>query len=418
MDSPYVLRIIPFIFAVLTYCYTYKIGTTYFNRETGLLSIVILITTIPFNNFALQIRGYGLSTSLLIMLVYYCLLYLKDGHKRYLLFITGLTSLSLFTIPSNLYQIAGLTLYFVSIILIKGFKESNQNQISVLQSFVRSPYIKLVAGLALGCFIALLLYTPMFNDVFMNEYVKSGKWFQFSKFEYYVPYVADAVISGRWILIIIFVMAGFLGYQNYKHFLPKIFLFLLVCLSPFLIIFARGDGAPYRTFVVYMPLYSLILSAIIFSFWKVIFRNKKYNPLLIVGLLAYSLFVYHVQTDKISTKVFNDIHNEGRAQGLLHQYFTHHYQPLNDVNHFNGHYQKKPFPLVIYGCEPHGIPNYLEKFDIPYHFYGAVDSLLKVHDSIYIVTNHPGPFERNKEIEIELLNENYSYHNFLGYYQK
>ena len=77
LDCPWKLRILPFFYSFFTAYFIYKIGIKYANRTVGLLALILLMTSLPFYNFSLQIRGYSLSILLIVTLVYYLLLYYK-----------------------------------------------------------------------------------------------------------------------------------------------------------------------------------------------------------------------------------------------------------------------------------------------------------------------------------------------------
>jgi len=70
MDRPYIIRAPLLIFPAVTIYYLYRIGTEFFNRRVAVLSIVLLITTIPYYYYAIQLRGYSMSIMLITIILY------------------------------------------------------------------------------------------------------------------------------------------------------------------------------------------------------------------------------------------------------------------------------------------------------------------------------------------------------------
>ena len=69
----FIFRNFQFLISLVTAYFLVHIVKKYVSIKNSLLVLVILFTTIPFMNFSLQLRGYGLSTLLVIMLVYFSL---------------------------------------------------------------------------------------------------------------------------------------------------------------------------------------------------------------------------------------------------------------------------------------------------------------------------------------------------------
>jgi Ca2+/Na+ antiporter len=77
----------------------YLIGKRLFNRAVAYLGLIILVTTIPFYNFAVQIRGYSLSMTLVIMVLYYVWNFERTLRWRHAVGAILCAVLALYTIP-------------------------------------------------------------------------------------------------------------------------------------------------------------------------------------------------------------------------------------------------------------------------------------------------------------------------------
>jgi len=187
-DNPWKLRIVPFIYSVFTAYFTYKTGAKFLNRTVGLLALIILMTTLPYYNFSLQIRGYGLSMMLCVMLVYYLLSYFNNLKRKELIKTGLLACLLFYSIPSNLYFLLSILLALAFYIII------NKNSIAELlfNKYSFSAYVIVV-----GLLLALLLYLPMLNEVFSNKYVRLGNYFSLPILKTSVFYVVYGLVNNR-----------------------------------------------------------------------------------------------------------------------------------------------------------------------------------------------------------------------------
>lgn len=420
MDAPYKLRIIPLIYAALTLLLTYRFGIKFFNRFVGLLTVCILIFTIPYFNYALQIRGYGISTLLLLIIVYSSCSYLINPKNKYLAAAFLGSALIIYTIPSNIYPLLCLLL-FLGIYFIKSSIKTFKNKDSFdFKIISKSEHFKIILVIIIGIGISLLMYLPIFRAVFMNEYVVSSRYFKFDKVLPYFGQFLPAMISGRWLLLALSLIGLVFKFKREKQ--QYFFLFLLLVAGPIFLSLIRGDSAPLRVFLVSAPFFALLFAVGLLRFRELSLKNQyRFDSSIIPFVLVYSLFAFNRETKFIENHLLTDIKEEKRSQSLYYQYYSHHYQPLKDISAFKKLLSQKSLPVHVHGCEPHGVSNYLVKFDIPstHKFFQpkALDSLLLTNDSIYIITNHPSKIIKNG-YESKILNEELTYHNVLLFYKK
>ncbi len=72
MDHPWVIRIWQLPYTIITFAIFYLLCEKFFNKNIAIISTILLATSIPYYNFALQVRGYSLSI-MLLCIVLYCL---------------------------------------------------------------------------------------------------------------------------------------------------------------------------------------------------------------------------------------------------------------------------------------------------------------------------------------------------------
>jgi len=418
MDHPYKLRILSIFYSLLVLIFTYLIAKQFLNRTVGLLSVVVLMTTIVFHNFNHQIRGYALSTLFLMIIVYLCLAYLKSNRRHQLFLLSFIVCLFIYTIPSNLLPVISILVFLSCFFLIHHYKELKWISKSAFIKLICQPSFLLIIAIIIGVGMALCLYSWIFTDVFFNPYVESKKPFQLSQLTFYVPHIADGFASQRWMMLILFLTGFAINFAQIKKWLSPLFLFIAICTLPILMVFIGGNKAPLRVFVVIMPLMSLISAIGLYAFWGLIEKWFKYDLLFITIVVVYCLITFRGELKAIDQKLLNDIITNDRSHQLDYQYYAARYQPLEDVSSFKEDHYNKKYPVIIKGCEPHGITNYLKKFKIEFYQWQAFDSLVAEYDSLYIVTNHPNHFSTTPDFQVKRLNDKLTYHNFILYYQK
>lgn len=112
MNHTYVIRLVQLVYVIITLVVFYRLCRKFFNKYIALFSIILLTTSIPYYNFALQVRGYNLSILLLCIVLYY-LWKFEQGYS----WIDGLllalsSALFLYSMPSNLYTLCGIGLFY------------------------------------------------------------------------------------------------------------------------------------------------------------------------------------------------------------------------------------------------------------------------------------------------------------------
>ncbi len=409
LNNPWKLRIIPLFYSLCTLIFVYKIGLKFHNRLIAILGAGVLLTTIPYFNFSLQMRGYGLSTLLLVLFVYYIISHTRQPKKIYLLAVGLISAVLFYTIPSNAYFILSI-LFILGVHFILSTVKLKKMQI---KDILHNHYFHLTISIGLGVTTALALYSPIFREVFMNDYVIPDEPFLLSKIEYYFNHIFRGMNSNRWPLVIIGSLGLLLFLAKRKTWILPITIFLSICLFPIIIVYVRGDQPPSRVFTVIAPFFSLLISAGIYLIINRFIKMKSANHSVYGLILLYSVIIFTFEICANKKHTLSNIQEGKLSQNMYTQYYSSNYQPLLDVTDFNQYYQAQPLPVMINGCMPHGIPHYLDMFDIPYAKINAQDSLLSISDSIYVITNHPYSFDQIQEYDLSILNEDLTYHNVL-----
>lgn len=410
MDNPFVLRTLYLLYAIITAVYLYLIGRKFFSSTTGVLAVILLATNLPWYNFALQIRGYGLSAMLLSMFIYYALACLTTRSIKNLISVLLLSAALLYTLPSNLYPVISATGVVAIYGLVQFFSKSGHT----LGQLLRLPAFRIVLATVAGIGLAIALYFPILDDILSNPYLQPGKPFDFGMLRYYALNIPSAYISGRWMLLLLSIPGLLLLFRDKDNNRLAFSVLIITGILPPLIAYMRGDLAPLRTYTVLLPVVSLVAAAAIDQCWSKIDRRGRFIIPFLIIVLLYSGHIFDRERQKQDTHLLNDIEHNMRTQNLQYQFYSGRYQPLKDIREFKRDlYSNTILPVAIVDCEPHGVPNYLEKFDIPYLPDGSLDSLMTVNDSIWVITNHPDKVMHFPGWSAESKNKELTYHNVM-----
>lgn len=425
LDKPYLIRIPPFLYTIVALIVLGFICKRFYNTKVSILAILVLATSIPFFNFALQVRGYSLSIMLAVALFYYYLAYLRIKQTRALFYIGLFAALLFYTLPSNLYILlgfigcSGLEILYL---LIKHKSETIKQNIVRLKS-----QLLLVASFVLGILLALLFYSPVLKDVFFNDYVSSSHSFDFSVI-HSLPLVLKKFLSGRWFLLIIFATGLILLLSKFKDseaLLKDLLLITVVIITPFILGFLRGMPAPDRIYIVLIPLFALTLAIGI----DIVLSNalvRRFSSLVIFLLVVVSVVTFVSETRKVRAAVTDSIAGDYKLQDLYYNYYLWNYTPHKDVEQFRKLCYNDSSLVLIEGAEPHDLPNYLRRFGIHFYEEDSFDSCLmsicqkQKPDTFYVFSKRPNTLlkkanEQKFSYVGTYLKQNLTYHNVLQF---
>ncbi len=393
LEMPWRFRILPLFYSAITALFVFRISRYFTNSYGGLIAVVLLLTTLPYFTFSLQIRGYGLSMMLLSMFTFFVLEFFRGQRASQLAGIVISGALALYTIPSNLYFVLAVLapVPFFGMRL----KASNAN-------------LRVLLASLLGLLTGLAMYAPVFRDVFANDYVKPGPSFDTELISFYWANIPSSFISGRWILMLISLAGLVIGFRKWKN--MPLWICLSVLLLPMLLVLARGDRAPLRVFVVAAPFLSVLIAAGLFFLWK---RTKAAHVILFAGVVVYCSFVLAGQMEKAEQQVLTDIRDGRKSQDLFAQYYSWHYHPLADTRILRSIHKEAPLPVVVYRCEEHGIPYYLDIYNIPFRQTYKLEDLKSAGDAFYVMSNFPGRALSLPGYESTLISSSPSFHSII-----
>ena len=434
IDRPEKLRILMLAYTAVTLFYVYRTCKRFLNGAIACLALIILVTTVPFFNFAVQIRGYILSIMLLTMFLYYAWSFEQTRTKGSAAMVAVTTMLALYTIPLNLYFLMAAVCFYGFSSGLQLWKNRGNSSFAgtgrfSLSNELPADFQDLVVVLCViaGFSAAVVVYLPVLDLVINNRFVESGGLFHFPTLTTLAPRTIEYFISQRY-AIIAFASAGAL-YVIWslarKQRLPYTrYLACCVCLLllPFVFSFVRGDRPYFRVFVNLTPVFAIFVAINLYYGYLMLQRwMKKLHPawwILLAALYCQATFAYELRA--IDQSVYQDIQKNKRTQNIYYNYYQAHFRPKQLLQQFKlQHFDQNTPVFAGYYFDPATLPLYCDYFQIPFKQIKLhKEELFSSAAQIHVITARP--FKCIRKIRARyptavctVLNEKLSYHNVL-----
>jgi hypothetical protein len=413
LSSPWILRVVSGVYSTISVVVIFFIAKEKWDKRTALLTVVFLLSSWPFMNYAFQIRGYALSSCLLSLLVW--ILYRLGNVKYNILAFGGIAVLTfglIVTIPLNLYMLLVLGMFFGGRVILSWYKTKRlftANQYSDLLS---------AAAILLGTIAALGYYLPIFKEVFFNEYTVSQHLFHPHTLEVFFHFIIQ-FLSNKWILLMAFVFGiTMLKIRSLESVQKKeIVLLLLLCFGPFIISFVRGDWPPSRSFVTLMPYFALLLAICVITVLKLFVASDKLKTNLVAVLSLYCGIVFVVDIEKSEQMSQYNLMRGKRMHDLNANFFQTDYRPQKQAMLLKQHNSEK-LPVILESSEEYGFTYFLEDVGVDFTRPDNPDSLLStITGDFYVVSRRP--FQVMKKLcsipgnTVEILSDKVNFHTIL-----
>lgn len=302
MDSPALARIFPILLTIITLFYTYKASSKFFNSTAGFMSVIILLTCIPFLNFTMQLRGYTMSMTFMAKAIYYIWSY--DERPSVLNSIMTVFSIFglMYAIPSNIYFVLSLGIIYSLKWFINLRKDETGNESEKgITKWVKNPKFYLLLFIGLGTVFAFLAYLPILEDILNERHLQQlkGQSFYSHTLSKVIPFVVFYILSYRFLFIIplIFIVSAL-----YRHFKRKewsendtrLLVLFLVILVSFGISLARGDKPHQRTFIPLAVVFSILFGSASYSYLNSLkwFKSKELVSFFTIFIYCVISFIY------------------------------------------------------------------------------------------------------------------------------
>ena len=419
MDHPWVLRVFTLVYALGTIFFTYKCAEKIMGRKGALLSIIILCTTIPFYNFAVEIRGYCLAAFLLSAIAYFTFRFLETSSRISLCIIVIASAAAVYTIPLCLYSMASILIFLGAMVIMALIKKSSTEEDRVNRIHSLRIHISVMVAITSGVLLSMICYAIIFDLVFFNEYVVPDTAFDLAGSGLATQKVFVAFFTHRYWLFPL-IAAGLFAtiYQlivskNYKAFVSFYFLAIML-VFPFVVSLLRKDAAPDRTYVNLIPFFSMLIAWMINGLF--VFVTVWKGVIINASVALYCFVILSLQQKAVGEHLLNDIQTSRRSHDIYFNYYLQHFRPLSVVSNFKATAYNDSSFVVIRDSEPHDLPEYLNKFGIPYHDFSLINSTMMAGKKVYLFSRYTNEvmsafFQMEHSCRTKLVSEGISYHN-------
>ena len=404
LAHPVWLRAFMGIYVILTLLYLVRTAAKFFNPFVAAAAVIILFTTLPYINFAVQLRGYSLSMALSAMLLFYTWSYAQTPRWRYALLLLISASLLLYTIPSNIYLVASLLILYAGLGLANLYRNILRapgfaNLRVLIHAVVRDHSIQTAAILALSCVVSLLVYLPALSTLINFAGSTQSTSPNLGTLVRLLPKTLKYFLSLRYVLIPIAALGTILFFIRTKNQLVQparryalICLYLLV--TPYLLSALRGDAPFDRIFIYETLIFSLFTAAACYQAGTLLrLPDHLKHPLFLLLLLVYCQVCFFAAFRERDQHILNDISNESQSQDIFYNYFQYRYTPLQTVTEISRRQDLGPIHVYRLG-DPVSALAYLNLFSIDYIDMHTVEDLtINPAGKNLVLTSTPADFQ-------------------------
>jgi hypothetical protein len=345
MDHVPLFRWIQWIVAVATCFYVLRLGSRFFPKPTGPLSVVFLVTCLPFLNFGMQLRGYGFSMFFGTGLLYHAWASFRWNRSLDLALASVFTFGLLYSVPSNIYFLLALG----AVVLWEGLFPATELQEK--SRILDRPSTRLGLALGVGAAMALLSYAPILADVLNNRFTEASPENRAFVFVHILPEVASGLVSFRYILVPVSIVGFFLALREKDNALvgaEKASSILILLLLPFLLSFLRNDVPFQRTFLFLTPVFALALGAGTVWCLDRFVSGAGRRGLLILFVTAYAVgslgFAHHNVQERLREALRSGV----REQSLLANYYqARGFRPSRAASGLAPFHEARPGPILL-----------------------------------------------------------------------
>lgn len=444
MDAPWLLRLPSVVFAVLTLVVIFQTARRCAGRLAGLLAVVVLATSLPFFQFAWQVRGYSLGTLLLTVMLYALVRWEQTVRLAWLAAAGAAGGLALYTLPSNLYFVVGVGTFHMMAALWRARlaqksppkqttleggsqemrptgREGRESQTAMLQRLLNRDSAA-VLSLVGAVVLAVMLYSPVLKQLLSHDYLQSRGTFRSETLTVLAPKTLGYFLSGRpWLLLFpaAAVVAGWLGRSGEaglraggrlaapgttgikadRRSLARqdrslwrcMGLCLTVLVVPFLCSWVRGDTPPIRVFVNLAPVFALLMAVSARIAWNVLPQRRALGW---AGLGVLTLACYgslSLSLRDVHRHILADIEQGRMGTEVPYLSFVAYFNPGRAANEVAARWREEPAPVYIYEYgDRMALGAYMQKTRLLHTLLGdPAEISLAPGEILYVVTAWP-----------------------------
>jgi dolichyl-phosphate-mannose-protein mannosyltransferase len=361
LGQPWVARCLPAIFSVATPIVLWALARRRFGPSVATLSVILLVTTLPFYNFAVQVRGYSLS--FLLGALSLPLLHPTDEESPPRLRDFVLGAMLVLTLISNAYFLLSLTVAVaVSDLLRRGSlppRPLSRRLVIVDRRLARA----LLAGLGGLAAVGLLL---AWYGALSSSYLQSGGFGRASILTGTLPRVAYSYLSRRYLLVPVLLLGLDRAWRSGDRQRAAALAGMSVLLGgPLMASFLRGDAPAYdRIHLTTLPVFCLLCAILIDEALGRL--RPRWQLLGVVGVVVYCGLVVGATQRFVDQRLRQDLSTGGMQTNLMFNFYRFRFQPSHVIRLLQAR-ESPSEPVLVYEADQAAMPAYLRKAGIPFY---------------------------------------------------
>ncbi len=373
------LRLLPFVCSCLCIVFVFLAARKIATGWVASLAALLLVTSIPFFNFAAQIRGYSLSMCLAAALGYSVVLALEKAGWARLISIFLLSIGCVYTLPTNIFFLVASALAIVGLALLS--RKKNAASLQMPRAWA------IVWMIATGGIVGVALYLPLLPQMQAWQTAATKALPTLGNTRAALPVVAYHFLSARYLIllpVLMFIRTG----KNLR--LPWLWAMTVLLVLPFLLADLCSGAAPHRVFLTGLPWLCIGLA------WAIVrgmagWSSMRIRGIGITALALYCLVVFAFQIRRTNEVALRDIQQGNRKLDLYYQYNLHYFHPQADAQEYVAHFARTEVPIFDASTTENDLAKYLA-------FSGksvlnsdslSLDAALRQFDTLDVMTELP-----------------------------
>lgn len=373
------LRLLPFVCSCLCIVFVFLAARKIATGWVAPLATLLLVTSIPFFNFAAQMRGYSLSMCLFAALGYTVVRTFEKFGWASLLSVFLLSIGSVYTLPTNIFFLAAAVLTVWGI----AFLSRKEQEAALPIPRTRTIVLTMAAGGAVGA----ALYLPLLPQMQAWQATASQAHPTLGNTRTALPFVAYHFLSARYLILLPMFAFFWAGKGLRVSWLWGMGVLLVL---PFVLADLRAGAAPHRVFLTGLPWLCIGFA------WAIVRGMAVWSGIRMLGigiaaLGLYCLVVFVFQIRRTNDVALHDIQQGNRKLDLYYQYNLHYFHPQADAQEYVAHFARPEVPIFDASTTENDLAKYLafSGKSVLHSDSLSLDAALRQFDTLDVMTELP-----------------------------
>ncbi len=400
LDKIWMLRLCQIPIALLTLWGMFALGKRFFNKETAILTSVLLISTLPFLNFITQLRGYNFTLLFVVGILYFSFLYIAERKNISLLISAICLYLLLYTIPSNAYFAIPFVLFW-GMYWVYAFVQERSKQSDLQHPTLSNALFKMLMAYVVVALCVYWTYLPFLDRIVSDQFISRTANSRFYIWTDFFPRIVQHFVSARYLVLLLSLVGLYFfirtksNKQERFYWLILLFVFVGSFATPFL----RNDLPQERYLLFGLPLFVLLLAVPLGSLLRQL--KQPSSSILLFVVYVYCMLTLGWQYQSVQSQLVNNVEKEKRVVGLYANFYqSPNFRPSDIVDFIQTQALDTDIPLLMmpYELDMIAAAQYLKTTDMDIYLPKRIKNTEKGNEMILLYINPKAPQYLKKHI--------------------